>query len=121
MDSYNPVTQSDYQRLMGILGQNADKTFVQRILNPQAYPTLDMGNGNHATHRMGWAEADGKYYAFPTVLMTPDRKLQDYGNAAFDIVRKTGNLIEFPTAQDADWFSRSYKGAWGGKMNNEPK
>jgi hypothetical protein len=121
MDSYNPVSQGDYERILGVLRQNADKTFVKRILRPEAFPTLDLGNGSHATHRMAWTEAGGKYYVYPTVLMTPDRKLQDYGDSAFDIVKRTGNFIEFNTPDEADWFSRNYKGAWGGKMNNEPK
>lgn len=121
MDDYKPVSTDEYQRLMAILKTNASKSFVQRILRPDEFPTLDLGNGSHATHRMEWAEADGKYVVYPRVLLQEGRKLHDYGDNAWDHARQSGNFIEFNTPQDADWFSKRYKGAWGGKMNNEPK
>lgn len=121
MDDYQQVTPAEYQRLMAILKQNAGKSFVQRILRPDEFPTLDLGNGSHATHRMAWDEKDGKYYVYPTVLLQEGGRLHDYGDKAFDEVMKSGNFIEFDNARDADWFSKRYKGAWGGLMNNEPK
>ena len=121
MDDYKPVDQYEYQRLMQILKTNASKSFVQRILRPNEFPSIDLGNGQRATHRMAWNEVDGRYFVHPTVLMTEGGKLQDYGDNAWDHAVKSGNYIEFPSAQDADWFSKRYKGAWGGKMNNEPE
>src|SRR5688572_467149 len=109
MDDFQPVTEQEYQKLMGILGSNRDKSFVKRILSPQAYPSLDLGNGSHATHRMEWAGAGGKYYVYPTVLFA-NGKLTDYGDKAWDHVRSSGNYIEFDNPQDAEWFSKRYKG-----------
>lgn len=105
----------DYDKLMQILQANAQKTFVQRILNPDAFPVLPHAGGI-ATHRMAWDEADGRYFVYPTVLYD-GKGLKDYGNAAWDQARKSGNYIEFKTPQEADWFSKNYKSAWGGKRD----
>ena len=121
MDDYREVNNDEYQRLMAILKTNANKSFVQRILRPDEFPSLDLGNGRRASHRMAWAESGGKYYVYPTVLMTEGGKLQDFGDNAFDQVMKSGNYIEFDSPHEAEWFSSRYKGAWGGRMNNEPR
>lgn len=103
----------DYDKVMAVLQANANKTFVQRILKPDSFPVLPHENGI-ATHRMSWGEAGGKYYAYPTVLYD-GKNLKDYGDAAWDLAIKSGNVIEFPTGEEADWFSRHYKAGWGGK------
>src|SRR5688572_2782538 len=114
MNEYQPVDNDEYQRLMMILKQNAGKTFVQRILRPNDFPTLDVGNGYHATHRMTWGESDGKYVVYPTVLMEQGGGLKDYGpDEAWNHVKKTGNFMEFDKPEDAEWFTKRYKGAWG--------
>lgn len=121
MDDYEQVTEGEYQRLMQILKTNASKSFVQRILRPGDFPTLDLGNGQIATHRMAWNEAGGRYFAYPTVLLQEGGKLHDYGDDAWDQAVKSGNYIEFSNPAEAEWFTKRYKGAWGGRMNNEPK
>lgn len=121
MDDYKPVSTDEYQRLMQILKTHANKSFVQRILRPDEFPRLDLGNGQVATHRMAWDQIDGRYFVYPTVLLQEGGKLHDYGDKAWEHAVKSGNYIEFDNPQDADWFSKRYKGAWGGKMNNEPK
>ena len=120
MDDYQTVDSGEYERLMAILNRNSDKSFVQRILRPADYPTIPH-EGGYATHRMAWGEANGKYYVYPTVLLQQDGTLKDYGDAAWDHTQKSGNYIEFNNARDAEWFSKSYKGAWGGRPNNEPQ
>jgi hypothetical protein len=110
-----PSTAAFYREkadVMGILNTNKNKSFVDRILNPRKYPSLDRGGGEKATHRMAWGEADGKYMAFPTVLWD-GKQLVDYGNGAWPIAQKSGNYIEFDTPEEADWFSQRYKLAWG--------
>lgn len=121
MDNFQPASDYEYQLLMQTLNDNKDKSFVQRILNPKAFPRLDLGDGSYATHRMAWGEANGKYYVYPTVLMGEDGKLKDYGADAWSHVRQTGNMIEMPTADDAEWFSTRYKAAWGGLKNRPPE
>ena len=119
MDQYRSVSDPEFQRLMQILKQNSDKTFVQRILRPDDFPKIYY-EGGQATHRMSWGETEGKYVVFPTILWDGNN-LKDYGDKAWDEVMKSGNYIEFDSADEADWFSKSYKGAWGGRPNNEPR
>lgn len=122
MDEFIPATDYEHQLLMQTLMANKDKSFVQRILNPSQYPTLDMGDGNYATHRMAWTEAGGKYYVYPTVLLQDNGQLKDYGpDEAWNHVTKSGNYIEMPSADDAEWFSTRYKAAWGGQKNKPPR
>lgn len=121
MDGYEQVTQDEYQRLMAVLKENAGKSFVQRILRPDEFPTLDIGNGSHATHRMAWGQAGDKYVVYPTVMLAPGGKLADYGQQAWTHARDSGNFIAFDSPEQAEWFASKYKGAWGGKMNNEPR
>ena len=107
---------SEYDDVMSILKANENKTFVKRILNKDAYPRLDLGGGQYASHKMSWGEIDTpngkKYVVFPTVLYD-GQKLVDYGDRAFDQVMKTGNYIEFDEPNKADWFSKRYKTVWG--------
>lgn len=120
MDDFVPATDYEHSLLMETLNKNKEKSFVQRILNPSKYPSLPMGNGSYATHRMAWTEADGRYFVFPTVLLN-DGRLSDYGDKAWDAVKQTGQYIEFPSADDAEWFSSRYKAAWGGQKNKPPR
>jgi len=102
--------------VMRILNANADRPFVKRILNRDAYPALDLGNGEYATHKMSWGEVDTpagkKYVVFPTVLYD-GKGLVDYGDKAFDEVMRTQDYIEFDDPRKAEWFSQRYKSAWG--------
>ena len=107
--------QGDIDRVAKILDTHASKSFVKRILTyqgPGKSPTLDLGGGQHATHKMAWTEADGRYFVYPTVLQQTDGTLKDYGNEAWNHVVKSGNYIEMPSSQDADWFSQNYKLIW---------
>jgi hypothetical protein len=40
---------AEYDDVMRILMANANKSFVRRILQPNAYPMLYLGNGEFAT------------------------------------------------------------------------
>ena len=98
-----------------ILEQNGDKDFVKRIRTPKTSPSIDLGNGEHASHKMEWGEADGEYYVYPRI-MRDDKdpaRLRDYGKGAFDEALKRKEFIKFKTPHEADWFSRRYKAAWG--------
>jgi hypothetical protein len=100
--------------VLDLLEKNRDKQFVRRILEPEAYPKLDVGDGKVATHQMAWGEADGKFYVYPTVVYDEKdkklRKLED--DKAFRHAMSTGEFITFDRADDAAWFSEKYKRAW---------
>lgn len=101
----------DEAQLRKLLQANAQIPFVQRILNPNDSPTLDLGQGVHATHLMATAEVDGKYIAFPTVQMDGE-VLKDFGDQALDRALESGDFMEFKTPAQADWFSKNYKNYW---------
>ena len=103
----------DELRVIGTLLANKDKNFVQRILHPDKFPTIDLGDGNIGTHLMAWGEADGKYRVFPTIVFD-GKSLKKYEmNDAFKITSENGDYIDFETPEEAEWFSKNYKLFWG--------
>ena len=103
----------ELQKMRQILEANKDKSFVKRILNPDKYPRLDLGNGNYATHKMSWMQVGDKYHVFPTVLYDGKQLKQYEPRDAYNQARETRNYIEFDTPEEADIFSRRYKAVWG--------
>lgn len=107
------MAASDYDKVLDILSKNADKNFVRRILFKYKYPSVNYGNGVYATHKMEWAEKDGKYIVYPSIGYDENtKKLYDFGEKAFDRAMKEGDYIEFDTPEDADWLSKNYKMVW---------
>lgn len=102
----------DYNKVMQILNSNSGKLFVDRILNRQAYPTLDLGDGMHATHRMAWYADDGKYRVYPTVQYVGGQMVDMGPDKGYDHAMKSNDYIDFKTPEEADWFSQNYKKAW---------
>ncbi len=102
----------ELKRIKEILDQNKHKGFVKRILEPEKFPTLELGNGRHASHMMAWSKVGDKFIVYPTVLYD-GKKLQQYSpDIAIRHVLETGNFIEFDNPKDADWFSKRYKQVW---------
>jgi len=97
-----------------ILEANKEKGFVKRILNPEKYPTLPLGDGRSGTHLMSWGKIDDKYVVFPTILYDEGVGLRRFSpSEALSHVMQTDNFIEFNTPEEADWFSKNYKRVWG--------
>lgn len=109
------MPESDFEKVRKILQANATKSFVKRIINyagPDKSPVLPEPDGSYATHKMADIEVDGRYFAYPTVLLNDQGALQDYGDKAWEHVAKTGNYIEFSSPQEANWFAKNYKLVW---------
>lgn len=89
--------------------------FEQRILYPSKYPKLDNGDGTYSTHSMAWGDADGKFFAYPTVVQGPDGKMIRLpDNVAFSHAMETGEYREFSSPEDAEAYSSGgYKNSWG--------
>jgi len=102
----------DVGEITKILQNNSQKNFVKRILFPDKSPRLDLGNGDWATHKMAWEEADGKYYVFPTVMQEKSGQLKDYGRSAFDEALKRREFITVDSPQQAEELSSQYKKYW---------
>ncbi len=81
-------------------------------MRPGDYPSMDMGDGRYASHLMSSGEADGRYFAYPTVRYE-DGKLKRYEDReAFDRAMATGDYIEFDSSEKAERFGREYKRYW---------
>ena len=117
------ITQ-DVLSVMSILGANADKNFVQRIMSPQRYPVLPNYDPagrivSHSSHSMAADidPKDGNWYVYPTVVQQEDGTLRRLPQpAAFEYARKTGERINFgpQDKEGALWFSsdQGYKQIW---------
>lgn len=99
--------------LMSTLNANNQRPFVRRILFPDTAPVSvdDEDPSQVMTHKMAWAEADGKYYVYPTV-MEDAGELRNYGDAAFDEALKRRDYITFDNPEDAERFTKGYKTYW---------
>ena len=104
---------SDFNKIAKILTENSEKSFVKRILNRDQFPVLDNEDGTVSTHSMAYGETeDGRFFVYPTVLMT-DKGLKRFGdNDAWRETQGSGNFIEFGSGEEADWFSKNYKKVW---------
>jgi hypothetical protein len=85
---------------------------VDRILRKDDYPTLDLGDGNYATHKMSWMEDEGKYRVFPTVVYDGKKLFQLPAREAYERALDTDDFIEFSNSEEANWFSKNYKMVW---------
>lgn len=97
-----------------VLSANKNLNFVQRIRNPSE--RLGIGNGQYATHMMAYDP--GTKRAYPTVVKKDGKLVRLGDDEAWDYADKTGEYIEFPTAQDAERFSANgYKIVWNNRDN----
>lgn len=108
-----PTTLEDVTKARDILLKNKDKNFVQRALNPTDYPSIKLPDGDNATHKMAYAEVDGKYIVYPTIIQDDKGDLKELdGDKAIDHALKNGEYISFDNEKDAGWFSENYKSIW---------
>lgn len=113
--AHTTAPKSELDQVREILRDNDDKPFVQRIIRPRDYPTLDLGDGQHATHLMEFGEIDTpkgtRFVVYPRVQMM-NGKLVDFKDKAWDRARRDNDYIEFKEEGKAAWFARSYKKIW---------
>jgi len=108
------MSENALERVQKILQANKAKDFVQRILDPDNSPSIDLGKGFKGTHLMATGEADGKHYAYPTIQRDAEGNLVRLEpNEAFAEAAAKGELIAFDSAEAALWFSKNYKLVWG--------
>jgi hypothetical protein len=94
-------------------GYNAE--FWDRLTSPTILTIDDWEHkGSVASHKLSYAEADGKYYVYPEVQMV-NGKLIDYTNPknkgvdAFRQALSSNNYIVAPNEQIAANFTKAYK------------
>ena len=103
---------SDNAYIRYILEQHKEKDFVQRVLSPEKYPSIDLGGGHRGTHLMMWGNYEGTPIVFPSIVNVGGGLQRKTPAAAFVHAIKTGEFIPFQNGEDADWFSRNYKMIW---------
>ena len=74
--------------------------FERRWLDNKA-PSLQNEDGTRSTHKMAWAEVDGKYIAYPTIVQATKGLQPLSDDAAVDYALKTGEYRQFDTANEA--------------------
>lgn len=115
-------TKKDLERylLNKKLREYKSLNFVDRIINKDKYPILDLGNGNYATHKMGYSTNDEGAVVYPNVIYSKEENklIELPPDEAYKHAIETGEYIPFESENDADWFSRNYKKVWedGGKV-----
>ncbi|MBU2249371.1 MAG: hypothetical protein KKD77_21665 [Gammaproteobacteria bacterium] len=106
----------DVSEIIKILNANKSKNFVDRIINKENYPVIDLGNGDYATHLMSWEEDNKGYYVYPNILYENGKLVQRTGAEAVKAAKKAGEFIKFDNPTDADSFSKEYKKVWNDPM-----
>jgi hypothetical protein len=78
--------------------------FVDRIKNPDNYPSIKNEDGSFSTHRMA-AEVDdnGNWYVFPTIVQMPNGGLFQFkdNRTAMQYNLKNNNYIPMPNKKRA--------------------
>jgi hypothetical protein len=112
----------EVERISGILEANKGKEFVQRILDPENSPSMDLGKGWTGTHLMA-AEYDPdteKWMVFPTIVNLGDGLQKMPVEQAMRHAKDSGEYIDFADDKEqALWFSKSYKKVW--KIDDESR
>lgn len=119
------VAEASYPREREVLDlvDKSDADFVSRLKDENRVTIPDWeGKGETATHKLGYAEVDGKYIVYPLV-QNIDGKLYDFsdpqygmdkGWQALDSALYAGDYVELPSKADARWFTESYKNHYPG-------
>jgi hypothetical protein len=85
--------------------KNSQMNFVQRAMQGKNQPSIQQPNGMRATHKMAWAEADGRFWVYPTVVMTHNGLIELSPDAAWKLAIQRREAIPFDTAEEAQAFS----------------
>lgn len=108
--------------LSNAVKNNMDKEFVQRIANPNTITPLDNEDKTTSTHSMASGEDNkGRGVVYPEVVNIDGELKRLSRQEAVDYSKKTGEYMLFPTVQEAETFSKSYKSLWKSKTEEEPQ
>jgi hypothetical protein len=111
-------------QMLAIMGKNADKNFVQRILNPTTYAGIEIPNakgapqGTVSTHLMMSGEIDGgKGVVYPSIFYNAETNSLYQPDDPYKEAKARGEIITFLKPEDAQFFAKNYKKAWGAGEN----
>lgn len=110
----------EYARAKDVLDivNSSNANFVSRLKDPYRAHIQDWEDSSSiATHKLGYAEVDGKTVIFPLVQEI-NGKLYDFTDpkygfdkssrmVALDSALYAGDFVEVPTEEDAEWFTNN--------------
>jgi hypothetical protein len=115
----NSVSENDRSFYMDTL-ENKSKllnkeysnlNWVQRGLDQDKYPYLtDEKTGERMTHKMTYAEEDGKYKIFPTIVQLESGYLKDFEDdwkGALEYAKETNSVIETEDLDLAEYYTQN--------------
>lgn len=110
----NEVRNEGSQIQSPVVSPDTKLQFEQRILRPSQYGAIDNGDGSESTHRMAYAETDGKFVAYPTIVQQGKKLKQLNDREAYDYAMKKGEHRAFDTEDEAKAYAEGgYKKFWG--------
>jgi hypothetical protein len=89
--------------------EGEDKPEFEQRMNQQDAPFIQNEDGTRSTHKMMSFEADGKFYAAPTVVMIDGKLTELSPDEAIKHAFKTGEVKEFATEAEAQAYG---EGSW---------
>jgi hypothetical protein len=96
---------TDYKKLSSELtAKNNNLNWVKRVTsNDKRF--IQEPDGSKATHKLAWAEADGKIYVYPTIVEDGNGLKQLDEGEAFDYALSTKTAMEVPSKDIAQYYS----------------
>jgi hypothetical protein len=105
----NDVEAQEMKHLIGWFASNADKPFINRMINAKKF--------DPKIHGLGMDYRDGKTVVFPQHSSerrnTKKKKLfKQTPERAYQKAMKEGDFLEFSSPEEASWFMDNYKRIW---------
>jgi len=94
--------------LAELLEANKNKDFVQRIINPSNYPTMELGPDAYGTHKTSHVTEGNKAIVYPHIIHRAGKLELLDRNSAYEYARKNNEYLEM-TPAEAEWFGKNYK------------
>jgi len=108
-----PKDNTYYRQLTDSINANSNANFIQRLKADSLKTIPDWEQeGNVASHKMSYAQDNGRYYVFPSVQEI-NGELYDFTDPkhkhgkwdAFLSALNRGDFVEFPDEESAAWWS----------------
>lgn len=101
----------EYQRTQKLLETHKDIPFIQRMLNPDAYPVKELEGGDRASHWMSSSRDDQGEFAWPNLRYNPETNKLEKQSVQEAV--ESGNILRFGSSEDETAAARRFAhGSW---------
>ena len=105
---YDDPSNRNLRRSFGeVTDANKHVDWIARIMEGNDL-SIKEPDGGIATHKLAYAEVDGSYVVFPTIIKEGKKLVEKDVDSALDHALKTGNFVEFNSESDAKYYSSLY-------------